>query len=338
MDGVRGRRAARATRRARRLRGLARTCSRRSASGIDRLGLFSRDHGPARARGRRAGDHRRQPRAGRRHRRHRRRADAEPRGVLAADHRGGPDARPTRRCSRTRSTTPRAARSRSSSAPSASPRRSPPAHAAGASALCYALRPRGRRAGRRGDRGRRRLADRHGHRRPTATSALLRRPHGGRRRPGSRSCSSAAAHAAARGARVYGELARLRDHQRRPRASGAGTRDGDGVERAMRGALEMAGLEPGDVVASCGPTPPGWRSADEPERRAIERVFGARRGRPHAQDHARRAARRRRRAERRARAAGLAATATRRGPGAGQQRRRSAARTSRSCSPAGGRP
>ena len=43
-------------------------------------------------------------------------------------------------------------------------------------------------------------------------------------------------------------------------------REGHGLERAMRIALERSGLEAGDIRPS-GPAPPGSRSADEPERR-----------------------------------------------------------------------
>ena len=69
--------------------------------------------------------------------------------------------------------------------------------------------------------------------------------------------------AAARGARVYGELA------------GYGVAsDAEGVERAMRNALEMAGVSADQVVAVWA-NAAGLSQADEPERAAIERVFGA---------------------------------------------------------------
>jgi 3-oxoacyl-[acyl-carrier-protein] synthase II len=82
-----------------------------------------------------------------------------------------------------------------------------------------------------------------------------------------------ASHAEARGARSYGEL---RGYAITSDAQGLGRIDesGAGIEQAMRLALERAGLEPGEITAvwaaSCG-----LPSADEAERLAIERVFGA---------------------------------------------------------------
>ncbi len=76
-----------------------------------------------------------------------------------------------------------------------------------------------------------------------------------------------------RGARVYGELL---GYAVTCDARGVGRidPDGDGVERAMRGALERAGVEPGAVAAvwanRCGLT-----VADEAEAKAIERVLGS---------------------------------------------------------------
>ncbi|MEJ7783961.1 MAG: beta-ketoacyl-[acyl-carrier-protein] synthase family protein [Solirubrobacteraceae bacterium] len=76
-----------------------------------------------------------------------------------------------------------------------------------------------------------------------------------------------------RGARVYGELL---GYAITCDALGVGRVDpeGEGVERAMRGALERAGVEPGEVAAvwanRCG-----LGIADEAEAKAIERVLGA---------------------------------------------------------------
>jgi 3-oxoacyl-[acyl-carrier-protein] synthase II len=78
--------------------------------------------------------------------------------------------------------------------------------------------------------------------------------------------------AAARGARVYGELA---GYGVTSDAEGVGrwNREGAGVERAMRVALEMAGVDAGDVVAVWA-NAAGLEQADGPEREAIARVFG----------------------------------------------------------------
>jgi 3-oxoacyl-[acyl-carrier-protein] synthase II len=78
--------------------------------------------------------------------------------------------------------------------------------------------------------------------------------------------------ASGRGARIYGEVL---GYAITSDAMGIGRVDpeGDGVERAMRAALERAGVEPGSVAAvwasSCG-----VEVADEGERKAISRVFG----------------------------------------------------------------
>src|SRR3954451_13351585 len=78
--------------------------------------------------------------------------------------------------------------------------------------------------------------------------------------------------AAARGARVYGELA---GYGVTADAQGVGRwdRDGDGIERAMRAALEMAGVAPSEVVAVWA-SAAGLEQADGPERTAIARVVG----------------------------------------------------------------
>lgn len=78
--------------------------------------------------------------------------------------------------------------------------------------------------------------------------------------------------AKARGARIHGEVL---GHAITSDAMGVGRidRHGEGVERAMRLALEHAGVTPSEVTAvwasACGD-----RVADRAERRAIERVFG----------------------------------------------------------------
>jgi 3-oxoacyl-[acyl-carrier-protein] synthase II len=79
-------------------------------------------------------------------------------------------------------------------------------------------------------------------------------------------------HARARGATAYGEIlgcAITSD------ARGVGRIDteGEGVERAMRAALDHAGVDPGDVVAVWS-SQTGLEVADEAERKAIERVLG----------------------------------------------------------------
>ena len=70
--------------------------------------------------------------------------------------------------------------------------------------------------------------------------------------------------AAARGARVYGELA---GYGVTSDAEGVGrwNREGAGVERAMRVALEMAGVDASDVVAVWA-NAAGLSQADEPKR------------------------------------------------------------------------
>jgi 3-oxoacyl-[acyl-carrier-protein] synthase II len=79
--------------------------------------------------------------------------------------------------------------------------------------------------------------------------------------------------ATARGARVYGELL---GYGITSDALGVGKIDpeGGGIELAMRLALERAGLDPGDVGALWS-TASGLEPADEAERQAIARVFGA---------------------------------------------------------------
>src|SRR3954466_10744933 len=76
-----------------------------------------------------------------------------------------------------------------------------------------------------------------------------------------------------RGAKLYGEIA---GYGVTSDAEGVGrwNREGEGVERAMRVALEMAGVTAGDVVAVWA-NAAGLEQADGPERAAIERVFGA---------------------------------------------------------------
>ena len=79
--------------------------------------------------------------------------------------------------------------------------------------------------------------------------------------------------AEARGARIYGEV---RGYGITSDARGVGRIDpeGEGIERAMRVALERAGVEPGQVGAvwanRCGLT-----IADEAESKAIERLLGS---------------------------------------------------------------
>ena len=78
--------------------------------------------------------------------------------------------------------------------------------------------------------------------------------------------------AAARGARVYGELA---GYGVTSDAEGVGrwNHEGEGVERAMRVALEMAGVDASAVVAVWA-NAAGLVQADKPEADAIARVFG----------------------------------------------------------------
>src|SRR4051794_9462165 len=78
--------------------------------------------------------------------------------------------------------------------------------------------------------------------------------------------------ARSRGARVYGELA---GYGVASDAEGVGrwNHEGEGVERAMRSALEMAGV-PADQVVAVWANAAGLAQADEPERAAIARVLG----------------------------------------------------------------
>jgi 3-oxoacyl-[acyl-carrier-protein] synthase II len=76
----------------------------------------------------------------------------------------------------------------------------------------------------------------------------------------------------ARNARVYGEML---GYGITSDAKGMGRwdRDGEGIERAMRLALEMAEVEPGSVKAVWA-SATGLRAADKAEARAIRRLFG----------------------------------------------------------------
>ena len=78
--------------------------------------------------------------------------------------------------------------------------------------------------------------------------------------------------AEARGARVYAELL---GYSVTSDARGIGQVDpeGEGLERAMRGALERAGVEPG-AVAAVWSSKTGLKIADDAEDKAIGRVFG----------------------------------------------------------------
>jgi 3-oxoacyl-[acyl-carrier-protein] synthase II len=78
--------------------------------------------------------------------------------------------------------------------------------------------------------------------------------------------------ALARGARIYGEL---RGFGIASDALGVGRwdRHGEGVERAMRLALERAGIAAGDVTAVWAGAN-GLPASDRPERRAIRRLLG----------------------------------------------------------------
>jgi 3-oxoacyl-[acyl-carrier-protein] synthase II len=75
-----------------------------------------------------------------------------------------------------------------------------------------------------------------------------------------------------RGARVYGEVL---GYGITSDAEGVGLidKDGEGIERAMRLALERADLKPEDVTAVWA-SASGHKYADPAERQAIERVFG----------------------------------------------------------------
>jgi 3-oxoacyl-[acyl-carrier-protein] synthase II len=79
-------------------------------------------------------------------------------------------------------------------------------------------------------------------------------------------------HAQARGARIYGEVL---GYGITSDAVGVARVDkgGTGIERAMRIALEAAGVEPGDVNAIWA-NASGFGIADEAEAQAIGRVFG----------------------------------------------------------------
>jgi 3-oxoacyl-[acyl-carrier-protein] synthase II len=76
-----------------------------------------------------------------------------------------------------------------------------------------------------------------------------------------------------RGAKVYGEIA---GYGITSDATGVGRidRDGEGIERAMRTALERAGVEPGEVAAVWA-NRSGLEFADQAEAKAIERVLGS---------------------------------------------------------------
>jgi 3-oxoacyl-[acyl-carrier-protein] synthase II len=78
--------------------------------------------------------------------------------------------------------------------------------------------------------------------------------------------------AQARGAHIYGELL---SYAIASDAKGVGHFDprGFGIERAMRQALERAGLQPGDVKAIWA-SAAGYQLADGGEQAAIKRVFG----------------------------------------------------------------
>ncbi len=79
-------------------------------------------------------------------------------------------------------------------------------------------------------------------------------------------------HAKGRGARVYGEVL---GYGITSDAVGVGRvdKEGGGVERAMRLALEQADVEPGDISAVWA-NASGFQIADEAEAQAIDRVFG----------------------------------------------------------------
>ena len=81
-----------------------------------------------------------------------------------------------------------------------------------------------------------------------------------------------ASKARARGARVYGEVLGY-GITSDGRGVGKFDREGQGLERAMRLALERAGLRPGDVKAIWSGRA-GYRPADTAEEAAVRRVFG----------------------------------------------------------------
>ena len=225
----------------------------RSARAMDRLGIFS-VVALASWRSQDAGLEldRRQPRAGRRDLRHRRRPDGEHGGLRAAacieEGAGGgePGGLPEHRLQRRRRpggdarSAPSAPPRRSRPATPPAPRRSATASTSRAATSADAIICLGGRH-----------ADRHGDRRPTASSASWRatrqrrrrlRARRGRRRARAR---AAVGTAQARGARIYGEVlgygitsdAQGRRADRPARATG--------MERAMRLALERAGRRAG---------------------------------------------------------------------------------------------
>jgi 3-oxoacyl-[acyl-carrier-protein] synthase II len=81
-----------------------------------------------------------------------------------------------------------------------------------------------------------------------------------------------ASHAKARGARVYGEVLGY-GITSDGRGVGKFDREGQGLERAMRLALERAGLRPGDIKAIWSGLA-GYRPADVAEEAAVRRLFG----------------------------------------------------------------
>jgi 3-oxoacyl-[acyl-carrier-protein] synthase II len=81
-------------------------------------------------------------------------------------------------------------------------------------------------------------------------------------------------HAKARGARVYGEMLGF-GIASDARGVGRFDREGQGVERAMRIALERSGLQAADVKA-VWTSATGYRPADEAEEKAVRRLFGDR--------------------------------------------------------------
>jgi 3-oxoacyl-[acyl-carrier-protein] synthase II len=78
--------------------------------------------------------------------------------------------------------------------------------------------------------------------------------------------------AEARGARIYGEVLGY-GITSDGRGVGLIDKEGEGLERAMRLALERAGVDPGDVAAVWA-SAAGFSVADEAEERAISRVLG----------------------------------------------------------------
>jgi 3-oxoacyl-[acyl-carrier-protein] synthase II len=82
-----------------------------------------------------------------------------------------------------------------------------------------------------------------------------------------------ASKAEARGARIYGEVLGY-GIASDGRGVGKFDREGQGLERAMRLALERSGLRPGDVKAIWSGLA-GYRPADMAEQAAVRRLFGA---------------------------------------------------------------